>query len=302
MTRWKVVRLVVVLGLGLAAGGCEWDRFTAWQVASLIRSRTAAFERETDVEVARERGSAMLFGIDLLIRSAPTNAEFLTAGARLNTMYAFALVEEEHAARACAYYAKARGYGLRALARRPGFAAAAETGGPALDAALSRFRRGELEPLFWTAYATGLRVNLRRDDPRGLAALPAATQMMTRVAALDANFYHAAPRIFLGVVHGMRSATLGGELPASRREFEDAIRRTRGRYLLARVLFARHYAVQAQDRALFLRELERVRDASDALDPSQGLANAVAKRRAERLLARVDDLFLPGEGGGSESK
>ncbi|MBI5367043.1 MAG: hypothetical protein HZA54_08395 [Planctomycetes bacterium] len=289
----RAVRFALLALVVAATCGCDWNRLMVRQVNQVIRRQTAAFERFTDVDEARESGGAMLVGLDALLRSAPQELDFLVAGAKLNTMYGFSLIEDLDPARACVYYEKARLYGLRALTRVAGFTEALARGGAALDAVLARCGKKELEPLFWTAYAWGLRINLRRQDAKGLAELPTAEQMMRRVLALDPGFHYAAPHIFFGVLYGMRSAALGGDLAASRRHFETALALNRGRYLLTRVLFARFYAVQAQDRAVFLRELERVRAAPASLCREQALANTVAVRRATRLLGQVDDLILP---------
>jgi len=76
--------------------------------------------------------------------------------------------------------------------------------------------------------------------------------------------------------------------------FETAIARTHGNFLTYKVMMARVYAVMVQDRALFTRLLQEVIDAGDVM-PEQRLANQIAKRRARRYLAQIDDLISPSE-------
>jgi hypothetical protein len=56
------------------------------------------------------------------------------------------------------------------------------------------------------------------------------------------------------------------------------------------VNFARIYAVNAQDRQLFVSLMREVIEAGDQGDDVR-LSNKVARRRAERYLSHVDELF-----------
>jgi hypothetical protein len=56
-------------------------------------------------------------------------------------------------------------------------------------------------------------------------------------------------------------------------------------------LYAKTYAVQMQDPALFKKLLAEVMDAPADILPEQQLASAVAKQKAEKLLESTDDLF-----------
>ena len=60
---------------------------------------------------------------------------------------------------------------------------------------------------------------------------------------------------------------------------------------MAKVIYAKTYAVQKQDLGLFKKLLGEVLDAPADILPGQQLANAVAKRKARKLLESADDLF-----------
>ncbi|MBI5366038.1 MAG: hypothetical protein HZA54_03295 [Planctomycetes bacterium] len=305
LTASRALLLLALSPLFVAGGaGCSMKRFIADQMAGGLDDQMLAFDRETSVRHAREAGPALLKMLDGFLVSSPDNPALLVSGARLNTTFAFALLEEEDAAWARELYIKARGYGLRALAqRRPALAAALAPGagsrtgggggGPELAAALAETDRADLAPLFWTAYAWGSRINLQRNSPDSVAELPAVQQVMQRVIELDPAYFNAAPHLFFGVTLGARSAALGGDLAGSRTHFEAALAGSGRRYLLTQVLYARFYAVSAQDRTLFVKLLTEVKNAPAELAPEQALANAIARRRAEKLLAQVDDLILP---------
>jgi hypothetical protein len=61
--------------------------------------------------------------------------------------------------------------------------------------------------------------------------------------------------------------------------------------LLPYFYMAKSYAVQVQDKELFLSLLKTVEDAPIDILPEQRLVNAIAKRKAKALAARVDELF-----------
>jgi len=56
---------------------------------------------------------------------------------------------------------------------------------------------------------------------------------------------------------------------------------------------ARTYAVRRGDRELYVSLLREVLEAGD-INPEQRLTNMIAKRRAARYLAQVDERFPPG--------
>lgn len=284
--------VVVLLLLPLMLSACRSSRFIANQMTASLADQVVAFEREPNVRHAREAGPGMLLMLDGLLVSAPENRGLLLAGARLNAVFAFALIEEEDRLRALDLYARARSYGDRALARR-GERATWPADGAELADRLARMDRDDVPALFWTAFAWGARINLERADPAVVADVPTVQRLLERVVELDESFAHAGPHLALGLLLSARSRALGGAPDAGRRHFERCLELTGRRYLMAQVLCARTYAVTVQDRALFVRLLQEVRAAPRDLDPDQALANAVARERADRLLRQVDDLFLP---------
>jgi len=58
-----------------------------------------------------------------------------------------------------------------------------------------------------------------------------------------------------------------------------------------RLLFAKTYAVQNQNRELFESQLQAVVNAPPDLFPEQRLANEVARKKAAQLLDQIDELF-----------
>lgn len=148
--------------------------------------------------------------------------------------------------------------------------------------------------VFWLGYNWAQHISLNKEDPDVLADLPFAIACFERVFALDPTFNNYAPYAAMGSYHARTSASLGGDPARAREMFETAIARTNGNFLTYKVMMARVYAVMVQDRALFTRLLQEVIDAGDVM-PEQRLANQIAKRRARRYLAQIDDLIAPAD-------
>jgi hypothetical protein len=115
--------------------------------------------------------------------------------------------------------------------------------------------------------------------------------MMEFVARTDSSYYYGGADLFLGTLFGSRPKILGGNLAKARFHFERALRTNRGEFLMTYVYFARSVAVQSLDETLFDELLAKVEAASPDLLPKARLANMVAKKKAQLLLARKPDLF-----------
>ena len=66
---------------------------------------------------------------------------------------------------------------------------------------------------------------------------------------------------------------------------------TQNKFLLAKVFYARRYAVAVQDKALFRKALVEVLQTDPAVWPEQRLANEIAHRRARRYLKNEKEWF-----------
>ena len=114
---------------------------------------------------------------------------------------------------------------------------------------------------------------------------------MEFVANRDSSFYFGGADLFLGALYGSRPRMLGGDADRSRAHFERALAINGGEFLMTHVYYARSYAVQTQDEALFEDLLMTVEKTPLEVLPEYKLANAVAKEKAKLLIARKSDLF-----------
>ena len=115
--------------------------------------------------------------------------------------------------------------------------------------------------------------------------------MMRFVIERDSTYFHGGALFFLGTLYGSKPAILGGNLDASHDLFERSLKINHGKFLMTYLYFASSYAVQSQNRELFEQCLSTIDAASIDVLPEGRLSNAIAKKKANLLRARIDQLF-----------
>ena len=303
-----------LLALALLTTGCEGflTSFAAGSTVRVFRRASPAVQRFADIELAETAipGSiATMEGLMLIQTDSEVIHEIL---ARSYASLGFGFLEdhmeqamvEDNEARADHYRARATAAYLRSRAISfemmslwepddGGVEGHVRRGPDAFRRYLSQFdQENQGGQLFWAAYAWARYISLHTDDPNALADLPFVVALADRAKALDHTYNDYAPHALVGGLAGAAPAQLGGHPEIARQELETAIAATHRHNLMYMVLEARMVAVAVQDRALYRRLLQEVIDAGD-LDPNLRLNNLIAKRRATRYLAQIDDLFEP---------
>jgi hypothetical protein len=201
--------------------------------------------------------------------------------------------EERLMGRARLLYERGRNVGIHLMrVRDPGIDEAMTGGHPAFVAYINEhYNRPEDVPLlFWTGYAWGSAVNAGRDDPEMILTLPMARTLVERAVELDETYFNYSGLTFLAVVNAALPEALGGNPDRARELFERALELTERKFYTVQLSYARTYAVQTQNRDLFIHLLREVVDGGDP-EPTARLANRIARRRAIRWLNRTDQLF-----------
>ncbi|UJR79980.1 TRAP transporter TatT component family protein [Sandaracinus amylolyticus] len=161
--------------------------------------------------------------------------------------------------------------------------------GERVDQALAVLDAQAVPALYWRSAALGKWA--RRDGFATLLAYKDEIRaIMTRVLELDREFFFAGPDRYFGAFFAVAPTYAGGDLERSRQHFDYSISRFPG-YFGSHVLYAVEYAVKAQDRALFERELRFVIDGDPNMLPEARAENLAEQRKAQEALARADSLF-----------
>lgn len=293
MKRLSSLSLLCSLVLAsVLGGGCALMRKGAAQMVSPMASQLSeGLMHQNDVELVRDGAPAFLLVLDALAEGHPTNPSVLLAAAEAQLAYATGFVDKTNRARSKKMYAKAKTYGLRALAHRhKRFAAAMDGPVDAFTESLQEFRKQEAQLLITTATAWVMWIIANADSPAALGEMPKVLAMMERVRTLAPDIRQGGVDLFYGIYYTVLPLGGGRDLDKARAHFERSMEVGGPQYLLNQVTFAEFYARYAFDRDLFKSTLDAVVQAEPDV-PEYTLMNAVAQMRARTLLEEIDEFF-----------
>jgi hypothetical protein len=260
------------------------------RVGERLGSDLAAGVRNHDdpATVASALPSYLLL-LDGMIEGDPANAALLRAAADLYGVYSGSFVTDE--ARAQRLAARAFDYARRAACIEATTLCAALDGHvDDLQQVVTRLRPRQLPLANTLATSWAGYIQAHREDWSAIAALPKAQALLERVVELDPAYQDGMPHVYLGVLHSLRPAAVGGQPERGRAAFERAEQLSGGRNLMAKTLYAEFYARLLFDRELHDRLLDDVLKAEPRA-PGFTLSNTLAQQRAAELRALADDYF-----------
>jgi hypothetical protein len=129
------------------------------------------------------------------------------------------------------------------------------------------------------------------DSIEALAELPKVQLMMQRVLELDEGYYYGGAHLFMGIWLASRPKMAGGDLKKAQEHFLKAIDLGKGKFLMAYVYYANHYARQVLDKDLFISTLQKVLETPADASPDLTLLNTIAQREAKKLLDHMEEYF-----------
>lgn len=290
MPNTRVLRLLALGCLIPITFGCANARFMADSMSPLLSKMNDAINRNNDVEMVRDALPASLVQLDGLIEASPNNTKYLVMAAEANNGYCFGFVEDRE--RGMKLYAKARDYALRALSQKESFAQALDGGpiGP-FEKSLSVFGKEDVPALFWASSSWLSWVGLNMDDPGIFLDVPKIKAMLERSIELDDTYKYGVAHMIMGILYAARPVAQGGKPELAKAEFDKAFAISHRKVLVFYLMYAKYYAYQIQDRQLYVDTLNHIVSAPDDLLPEMTFANAVAKKKARRMLENVDDVF-----------
>ena len=298
-------RALILLGL-LLLPGCSVKRYAVRQVGASLNSGASVFESDEDLELV---GGALPFSLKLvesLLAEVPNDRNLLITACRGYTLYSYAyvdfasdqLLEEDLEAgramrtRARRLYLRGVDYGLRGLETLyPGMRQGLQRN-PSEAVAVTNAKKAErdLPLLYWTAASLGLAISTATDDAAMLARLPEVEALLNRALELNPEWDDGALYDFQLTYASSRPGPQDGEL--IEQSFRKALALSGGRNASVYVSYAEAVAVPDQNVALFREMMQKALAVDLDAAPEERLRNALAQRRAQWLLDRIEDLFL----------
>ena len=298
---------LVGLGLAVAVAGCSATRFAADQTADVLAIAAPALDQESDVELARAAAPGQLKTVEGFYLASPENKVLITILAKGYCEYTFGFLENDIEVltmsgrvddavplvkRATGLYQRCMGYGLKLLGGSWAKAFAGDI--PSLLARIEKVDDADMVPgLFYTALGLASTVNLNRDNIDFILYMPIAEALFEKVVKLDPGYYDGGSFMALGLAYVALGEALGGKerVAQGKAHFEEAIRRTGGKYLIPKVLFAVGYGRATNNVKFFHDTLVEVLETPPSIWPEKRLANELAHIRARRYLALEKEWF-----------
>lgn len=305
------MRLALVLVLITASAACDLGKITVNTTSKVLVRAQPSLQQESDYELARQALPGTLKTVEGFWIVDPENPRLIQILTEGYCQYGTAFVEDDweaarlekdlpateyHNERSTKIFNRCLNYALLKLGKRW---QRDLFGDQATVTALLRDDAGSGKrfAMMFAGLALGSIINHNLAQMEMLAYLPTVELILNRVIELDqqkppANLVHAAlPYIALGMLHTGRPAAMGGEPDRARGYFEQAIKVTGGRFLLARALMAYRVGLAKGDRKFFHDQLKQVLETAPSVWPEQRLANEVAHRKARRYLSKEKELF-----------
>ncbi len=296
MNKLKIFYIIFVV---LFISGCSIKRMTINATGSFMEDVVTAFFEEEDIDFAKQAIPANLKLLDGLIKGSNyENDDLLLKGCKLYGMYAMGFLEDtetdkklekENLKKASYFYKKAKEYGMKILVKNNDFKNVLDKDFSEFEKMMIAFNKKDIETLFWTAFAWGSFINLNRNSVEAVADLPKVKALVLRVLELDETYFYGLPHLFMIVYYSMPKM-FGGDIDKAKEEYDKIKNISGDKFVLADFFAAKYYAVQKQDKKMFLELLSKVEEVSDDVIPEK-LFTMVARKKAGILKLKADDLF-----------
>ncbi len=278
-------------------------------IGSLVSSSAAdalsgtggVFATDEDPELIADAVPFALKTMEAVLVSEPEHKGLLTALASGFVQYGYAFVSEEAdrikedeperaeqmQQRAKRLYMRAQRYAMRGLStKHERFEASLKEDPKAL---MAKMEAEDVPLLYWAAASWALVISASLDDPEAIANFPTVRILAERAMALDEGWNE-------GTLHEFfitfEASAPDGDPKKAKAHFEKALEYSKGSKVGPYVSLAESVMVKEQNARSFHRLLNKALSIDLEKYPQNRLANTVLRRRAKRLKAASEDLFL----------
>jgi hypothetical protein len=283
--KWFIAVFLVFPLLGLP--GCSW--IISSTTNDFAENLSSSILNQSDPDMVKEGVPAYLILIDAMLEGDPNNESMLRAAASLNSSYAGMFLEDPERQKTLTL--KAFDYAGRAVCEHDKKACGIQTMPFEDFSKLINTMKKDDVPVYYvlgTAWAGWIQAH--SDDWNAIAQLAQVERIMQKVVELDEGYEHGAAHMYLGVIATLLPPAMGGRPEVGREHFEKAIALSEGKNLMAKVVYARHYARLVFDRELHDKLVNEVLNA-DPNVPGFTLINTIAQQQAKQLAASADEYF-----------
>lgn len=290
---------------------CDIGKLTVNTTSKVLFRGQPSMQQEADYEMARQAIPGALKTVENFWVVDPSNERLIKILTEGYCQYGTGFVEDDwevakfakdldaieyHNTRSTKIFTRCLNYALLTLGKRWQKELFAET--DVANKLIAETGHGKRFALLFAGLSLGSLINHNLTHVEMMSYLSTVEAILNRVIAIDtkhgapANKAHAAmPYIALGMLHSARAASMGGDAEKAKSMFEQALKITDNKMLLARTLMAYRVGLQTNDRKFFHDQLKMVIETAPSVWPEQRLANEVAHRKARRYLSKEKDIF-----------
>lgn len=285
----KLVLLSLVLVItGCASRNAGWDKKTEAVQLSSDESKAVKAEamKHWASRVNQQNLEAALKNFEKLHAANPDDVEtliFLTRGYYFLADSHLQNIEEKKK-----MYEKAASYGEKAMATNADFKTSVSKGEEVEDA-LSKLTVKEVPAIYWSAASLGKWARASGIG-QALKYKGRIKAMIERVEKLQPDFFFGAIPRYWGGFFAVAPSFAGGDMKKSKISFEKSMK-IAPEYQGTKVLMAEYFWTKEDNKDQFKRYLEEVINSKNDNHPEIGPENVLEKKKAEKLLAKMDELF-----------
>jgi len=283
----KYVLLLIVITFS----SCSLEKFVIRQTGTLLDYGVVALYEETDLVLAEQALASDIKLLEGMIKGDPENTHLLQLTSQAISGYALGFAEDEAPDRAKNLYLRARNYAARVLEQNDFNLTQENILIEEYQKNVAQIDEDNIDALFWASFAWAGWINLSLDNPQAFVDLPKVEALMNRVMEIDPAYFHGASMLFFGSIWGTKPKMLGGDPEKAKQFFDRNLDVTKGNFLLSYVYYAKYYAAKTLDEDLFKKHLNTVLETPNDVLPGEQLLNAIAKKKANFLLSKTEDIF-----------
>jgi tetratricopeptide (TPR) repeat protein len=186
------------------------------------------------------------------------------------------------------YYEVAASFGEKAMALNDKFKESVKSG-KTVEESLGLLTKNEVPAIYWTAASLGKWAKFT-----GIAAAlkykTTIKAMINTVEKLQPDYFYGATSRYWGGFYAIAPSFAGGDMNKSKDQFEKSLK-IAPEYLGTKVLMADVYFTKVGKKKEFEQTLKDVIASKFDTHPELGPENSLEKKKAQKLLEKMDDLF-----------
>ncbi len=261
----------------------------ACSIGNLPQNLSRSMMNQEDPELVRTAAPAYLLMLDALVATYPDEEAFLIPAAKLYGAYAGVFANDKEQTKRMANRSKR--YAQHALCENEeDLCLALDKKIENIKTELADLDEDELVLVYTYAASWASWIQANSTDWDAIAQLPKVKVLFNWVLKYDPDYDNGTAQIYMGVLESQLPPSLGGRPDLAKAHFDNAIRASDGKNLMAKVLYAQQYARLMFEQELHDRLLNEVL-AAEAQAEGLTLLNQLAKQQAKALLADSADYF-----------